>query len=62
MLTRRALDSDTIAVAVHRWHRSDNDLDLHTWLGLTWAQYAAWVERGELPAGYELPARAREGA
>ncbi len=54
-------DRIAMAAATYRWRRSDSGLDLHTWLGLTWAQYAAWVERGELPAGYELPARAREG-
>lgn len=54
MATARRMDA-----AVERWHRSDSDAELHAWLGLTWEQYAAWVERDELPDGYELPARAR---
>jgi hypothetical protein len=50
--------SEAMASAIHRWHASDTDAELHQWLGLTWEQYAAWVERGTLPYGYELPVRA----
>lgn len=57
----RAVTADLHA-AIQRWHRSDTDAELHQWLGLTWAQYAAWVERGTLPDGYVLPRRARRDA
>jgi hypothetical protein len=32
------------------WHDgSDNDLELHEYLGMTWEQYAVWAESGVLP-------------
>jgi hypothetical protein len=54
------IDTPKMNDAVELWYASSPGVDLHQFLGLTWSQYAAWVERGELPAGYELPARARQ--
>lgn len=34
---------------IEEWHNSSTDLELHEYLGLTWEQYARWVEKGELP-------------
>lgn len=51
--------TDDLNAAIDRWHASDTDAELHQWLGLTWEQFAAWVERGTPPDGYELPVRAR---
>lgn len=52
-------DSDDILDAVDAWHYSDDreTNELHEWLGLTWEQYAAWVESGKLPDGYKVPVR-----
>ncbi len=33
-----------IDTQVDRWHAAPTDLNLHTWLGLRWNEYGAWVE------------------
>ncbi len=41
-----------IHVAIGRWHDGDGEgLPLHEYLGMTWAEYAAWAETGELLEG-----------
>ena len=38
------------------WHdHPDFAVSLHTYLGMTLEQYAAWVERGELPERQPQP-------
>jgi hypothetical protein len=34
---------------IDRWHDGDHPEELHEFLGLTWPEYSAWVERDELP-------------
>jgi ribosomal protein L32 len=35
---------------IDAWHEGDGEgLDLATYLGWTWAQYAAWVEHDQFP-------------
>jgi hypothetical protein len=34
---------------IDRWHLDDTDEDLHEWLGLTWPEYAKYVETNALP-------------
>jgi len=46
--------------AVDAWHRSDSDAPLADWLGMNLEQYAAWVQLGVLPDGYEPPVEARQ--
>lgn len=36
---------------IEKWHGSDSELELHEYLGLTWLQYAHFVETNELPKG-----------
>jgi hypothetical protein len=31
-------------IAIEAWHRGDYDVPLHEFLGLSWKDYAAWVE------------------
>ncbi len=35
---------DAISQYVEIWHQSDSDLELHDYLGLTFDEYALWVE------------------
>lgn len=40
-----------IDAAIDAWHESDTVLELHEYLGMTEEQYAAFVERCEVPRG-----------
>lgn len=38
--------------AIAEWHDKPEDgVSLHAYLGMTWEQYARWVDYGELPEG-----------
>lgn len=45
-------EADTIDDHIDVWHNDANPFGpkLHEHLGMTWEQYKAWGERGELPA------------
>lgn len=32
---------------VERWHEGDGDVELHEYLGLSWDEYALWVEKSD---------------
>jgi hypothetical protein len=34
---------------IDEWHEGDSGEELHEFLGLTWPEYSAWVERDQLP-------------
>lgn len=38
---------DDIEDFVAAWHESDDSRELHEYLGMTWEEYALWVERPE---------------
>jgi hypothetical protein len=43
-------DAEQIHDHIGEWHDAPEDGEtLHAHLGMTWEQYAAWVERSELP-------------
>lgn len=46
-------------VLVEHWHESDTGMELHDWLGMTWEQYAEYVQSGEATAA--LHSRPSEG-
>lgn len=29
---------------IDKWHDGDSELPLHTYLGMTWNEYAVWIE------------------
>jgi len=40
---------ETIYDLIEKWHEGESELQLHEYLGLTWEQYAHWVQTDELP-------------
>lgn len=40
---------DDVADMIDAWHCSDSTEPLHVWLGWSWGEYGAYVERGEIP-------------
>lgn len=44
VLSGRARASDVYDY-VDAWHDGDSNLELHTYLGLTWNEYRTWVEK-----------------
>ena len=47
MATR--LTKENIHDLIEQWHKSNSELELHEFLGLTLVQYAHWVATDELP-------------
>lgn len=43
--------------AIDRWHEGSSGIPLREHLGMTSDQYAAFVERCEVPEGYTVPDR-----
>lgn len=41
---------DYIDDATDTWHDEPGHQSLHEYLGMTWWQYQAWAERGEVPS------------
>jgi hypothetical protein len=35
---------------IDEWHKSDNDVPIWEYLGLTFDEYRYWVEKDELPS------------
>lgn len=33
---------------VDRWHEGTSELELHEFLGMTWDEYSAWVQRSDV--------------
>jgi hypothetical protein len=48
VLAGEVVDPETaIEGWIQRWHESDSDGTLHDWLGMTWDEYALFVEKPE---------------
>ncbi len=42
--------------AINEWHRAyKGDKALHIFLGITWAEYAEYIQDGKLPVKYQTP-------
>ncbi len=41
-------DDRRLAEQIEAWHRSDSHEPLHVWLGMTFEEYARWVERHDV--------------
>jgi hypothetical protein len=39
------IQMDEIDDFIEQWHESDSEKELHEYLGMTWEEYALWVER-----------------
>lgn len=48
---------DRLSGLIEEWHESQIPVTILNWIGMDWDQYAAWVENGDLPEGYEVPVR-----
>lgn len=48
---------EQISALIDRWHESRTPMTILSWIGMDWDQYAAWIEAGDLPEGYEVPIR-----
>lgn len=35
---------DEIDYYIDQWHTGNSDLPLHTYLGMSWEEYKAWIE------------------
>lgn len=46
---QRVLTHDDIDDLIDDWHTGADARELHEFLGWTWAEYAAFVERNEIP-------------
>lgn len=47
---RRIMLYEEIDDKIDAWHNSDSELKLHEYLGWTWDEYRAYVEKTTLPA------------
>lgn len=47
--TKMIVTEENIDDLIEKWHDGDSKLPLHEYLGLTFEEYAYFVEKGELP-------------
>jgi hypothetical protein len=57
MRTKQILSpgEEKLEAMINKWHREyDGDKALHVFLGITWAEYAEYIQDCKLPAKYQI--------